>query len=137
MSTPDLVRQSWRFLLVGGANTAVTVVLFALLARVIDPRIAYTVVYVLGLVFTTVLTNRYVFSADRSWGRMVLFVGWYLGVYGVGLLVVRFLDGDHHWGALPLALVTVACTAPLSFLGGRLIFASGSRSSTPAQEATR
>jgi putative flippase GtrA len=137
VSKSDYLRQSWRFLLVGGANTAVTVVLLALLARVIDPRIAYTIVYVVGLVFTTVMTNRYVFSADRSWVRMALFVGWYLAVYCVGLLVVRFLDGDHQWGALPLALVTVACTAPLSFLGGRLIFASGSRSSTPVQEATR
>jgi putative flippase GtrA len=136
VSTSDALRQSWRFLLVGGVNTAVTTALLALLSFVLDPAVAYTVVYLIGLAFTTVMTNRYVFGAARSWPRMALFVVWYLGVYAVGLAVVRVLDGGHQWGPLPLALVTVAVTAPLSFLGGRLIFASPTRHAS-AQEMPR
>jgi putative flippase GtrA len=130
VSTSDLRRQSWRFLLVGGANTAVTAALMAVLSMVIDPRVAYTVVYVAGLAFTTVMTSRYVFSAGGSWTRMSAFVAWYLAVYAVGLGVVRVLDGGHDWPAVPLALATVAVTAPLSFVGGRLIFGSVSRSAS-------
>jgi putative flippase GtrA len=136
VSSSDHLRQSWRFLVVGGVNTAVTVALLAVLAQLIDPAIAYSVVYVLGLAFTSVMTNRYVFSAAHSWARMAAFVAWYLAVYGIGLTVVHALDADHSWGPLALALATVAVTAPLSFLGGRLIFASVTRVTT-AQEMSR
>ena len=127
MSKSEFLRQSWRFAVVGTGNTLVTVALLALLSLVIDAALAYTVVYVLGLAFTTVMTNRYVFSTARSWSRMAMFVAWYLGVYVIGLGVVQALDGGHRWAPLPLALATVAITAPLSFVGGRLIFASGAR----------
>jgi putative flippase GtrA len=130
------VRQALRFLLVGGLNTGVTVVLLAVLARLIDPALAYSIVYAAGLVFTTVMTSQYVFSADRSWSRMAAFVAWYLAVYGVGMAVVQVLDSAHQWSSVVLALATVAVTAPLSFLGGRLIFASARRP-IPAQEISR
>ena len=62
----ELRGQAFRFLLVGGANTAVTFVALALLAMVIDPALAYTIVFAAGLAFTTVMTGRFVFSADPS-----------------------------------------------------------------------
>lgn len=133
MSTSDLTRQSWRFLLVGGANTVVTAALMAALSLIIDPRLAYTVVYLAGLAFTTVMSSRYIFSASGSWPRMAAFVAWYLAVYAVGLAVVRLLDGGYDWSPIPIALATVAVTAPLSFIGGRLIFASAP-CSAPVQE---
>ena len=105
-------------------------------ARLIDPTVAYTVVYVLGLAFTTLMTSRYVFSAESSLSRMGTFVAWYLAVYAVGLTVVKVLDSQLGWSSIPLALATVAVTAPLSFLGGRLIFVPPSRP-TPAQEILR
>jgi hypothetical protein len=61
---------------------------------------------------------------------MALFVLWYLGVYGVGLVVVQVLGEVRGWAPVPLAVATVAVTAPLSFLGGRLIFAPSARTAT-------
>jgi len=52
-----------RFLVVGGSNTVITLVLFALLARVMPPWLAYTVVFALGLAYATLLTGRFVFTA--------------------------------------------------------------------------
>lgn len=118
------LRSAGRFLLVGGANTLVTWALFAVLARMLDPRVAYTVVFVAGLVFTTFATGRYVFAGGRTGTRSsLLFVGWYLLIYGVGLVLVSVLDTRTDLGAELLALVVVAVTAPLNFIGGRLIFA--------------
>jgi putative flippase GtrA len=123
--TPNTVkrflRQIWRFLLVGGSNTAVTGLCLWLLAAVIDPQVAYSIVFAGGIIYSTALTSRYVFSAATSPLRMAAYVLWYLGVYGVGLVIVRMMDhnGRSH---LVLALVTVAITAPLSFIGGLLIF---------------
>lgn len=117
-----LRRQGWRFLLVGGSNTAITFALLAVLAHFIDHRVAYTIVFAAGMAYTTAITGRFVFSAEGSRARTVAFVAWYAGVYLVGLLVVHLVDRDGDRSGVVLALITVAVTAPLGFLGGRLIY---------------
>jgi putative flippase GtrA len=117
-----LRQQGWRFLLVGGSNTAITFVLLAVLAQFIDHRVAYTLVFAAGLAYTTALTGRFVFSAAGSRARTVAFVFWYLGAYLAGLLVVHLVDRDGERSGVVVALATVAVTAPLGFLGGRIIY---------------
>ena len=111
-----------RFLVVGGSNTAITLVLFALLARIMPPWIAYTVVFSLGLAYTTLLTGRFVFRAHSTWRSSGLFIGWYLVVYAVGLGLVQTLQALGVRSPDLLALLTVVVTAPLNFLGGRWIY---------------
>ena len=113
--------QVWRFGVVGASNTLLTGVLLWILASVIDPRIAYTVVFALGIAYSALLTSRFVFSSRSSPQRLTAFVLWYLAVYAVGLVLVDALD-DPGRSSLVLAAVTIAVTAPLSFVGGRLIF---------------
>jgi hypothetical protein len=50
------------------------------------------------------------------------FVGWYLLVYAVGVAVVQAIHQLWDPSSLVTALVTVGITAPLNFLGGRLLF---------------
>ena len=107
---------------VAGSNTAVTFALLACLSHVLDPRLAYTLVFAAGLIFTSLLTSRFVFSNSVSRAGSVVFVLWYIGVYLVGLLVVHLIDGSGDRSGLVLAFVTVLVTAPLGFLGGRIIF---------------
>jgi putative flippase GtrA len=115
-------RQGWRFLLVGGSNTAITFTLLAILAQFIDHRVAYTVVFAAGLAYTTALSGRYVFSAAGSPAKTVAFVLWYLGAYLAGLLVVHLVDRSGERSGIVVALAAVAVTAPLGFLGGRIIY---------------
>lgn len=122
-----------RFLVVGGSNTAITLVLFALLARVMRPWVAYTVVFVLGLSYATLLTGRFVFGAESSRRSSGLFIGWYLLVYAVGLGLVQTLQAFGVDSPDLLALLTVVVTAPLNFLGGRWIFLA--RSPKPQKES--
>ncbi len=112
-----------RFLLIGGSNTVVTLVLFVLLQQWMGPALAYTVVFALGLAYMTTMTATVVFGARLTWRTATAFVGWYLSVYGVGLAVVAVLH--QHWQPSPVhtAVITVAVTAPLNFVGGRLLFA--------------
>ena len=119
---PSAQSSVLRFLVVGGSNTAITLVLFALLARVMPPWLAYTVAFSLGLVYTTLLTGRFVFGADNTWRSSGLFIGWYLAVYAVGLAVVQTVQALGVDSPDLLALLTVVVTAPLNFLGGRFIF---------------
>jgi putative flippase GtrA len=117
------VGELLRFLLVGGSNTAVTLVLFVVLQRWMGPAVAYTVVFALGLAYTTAMTATVVFGARLTWRTATAFVGWYLLVYGVGLAVVAVLHQLWQPSAVQTAVITVAVTAPLNFLGGRLLFA--------------
>ena len=111
-----------RFLLVGGSNTLVTLVLFVVLQRWLSPGVAYTVVFALGLAYTTALTATVVFGSRLTWRRAAAFAGWYLLVYAVGLAVVQLMTALWEPSSLTTAVVTVAVTAPLNFLGGRLLF---------------
>jgi len=111
-----------RFLAVGGSNTVITLVLFALLARVMAPWLAYTLVFALGLAYTTMLTGRFVFGAENTRRRSGLFIGWYLTVFVIGLGVVQTVQALGVDSPDVLAVMTVAVTAPLNFLGGRWIF---------------
>ena len=130
----------FRFLVMGGSNTVITLVLFALLARVMPPAVAYSMVFAVGLACTTLLTGRFVFGASNTRLSAGLLLGWYLVVYVVGLGVVQMLQVGGVASPDLIALLTVVVTAPLNFLGGRWIFRARSstsvkeRSSTPVKE---
>jgi putative flippase GtrA len=124
---PGRTAQLVRFALVGGTNTLVTLGLFVLLQRWLAPALAYTLVFALGLAYTTAMTATVVFGSRLAWRSAAAFVAWYLLVYGVGLLTVSVLGTVWRPSALVTAVVTVAVTAPLNFLGGRLLFGSGPR----------
>jgi putative flippase GtrA len=118
----ELGHQGRRYVLLGGSNTATTFGLMACLARVLDHRVAYTVAFAAGVIFTTLLTGRFVFSTSGSRAKTVVFALWYTGVYLVGLLVVHVIDGGGDRSGLVVALAAVLVTAPLGFLGGRIIY---------------
>jgi putative flippase GtrA len=128
-------RRSWsqllRFAAVGGTNTAITLALFVLLQKWLPASVAYTVVFAVGLAYTTAVTATVVFGSRLTWRTGGLFVLGYLAVYGVGLLVVQLLETLVDPSALVTAGVTVAVTAPLNFLVGRLLFAPA-RPAVPA-----
>lgn len=111
---------AWRFLLVGGANTLATTVLLIVLSYFVEGWLAYTIAFAAGIVFSTVLASRWVFTRAGSWRATLLYLLCYVAIYLVGLAVVagiRSLD----WPAFLNAL-SVFVTAPLGFVAGRLVF---------------
>jgi putative flippase GtrA len=113
-----------RFILVGGANTLGTTVAFYALATVLPTRIAFTVVYLVGLAFVVVVTPGYVFGSRSSWDRRLLLALWYLGTYAVGIGVISLLTSALSTPRAVVVLGTVAVTAPLGFVGARLLSVS-------------
>lgn len=110
-----------RFILVGGANTLGTTVAFYALSTVLPTRIAFTVVYLGGLAFVVVVTPGYVFGSRSSWDRRLLLALWYLGTYAVGLGVISLLTSALSAPRAVVVLGTVTITAPLGFVGARLL----------------
>jgi len=68
------------------------------------------------------LSGRFVFGTDNTRRRSGLFIGWYLTVFVIGLGVVQTVQALGVDSPDILALITVAVTAPLNFLGGQWIF---------------
>ncbi len=126
------IAEAIRFVAVGGANTLVTAVALSLLARVINPRIAYAVVYLVGIGVAMVLVSRVVFRTKLDVVRGAQFTVMYIAVFLTGLLALQIALSSglprHFSGAVVLV------TAPLSFLGSRWIFASAGGPTTPAPE---
>ncbi len=122
----SLTGSAWRFLLAGGANTLVTATALTLLSLVIDPRVAYSVVFALGIALSTVLANRFVYGIRMNSRTVAAYVAMYVVVYLVGLAA---LSAARHAG-LPEAAsgLVVVVTAPLTFVGGRLLTAYQHRS---------
>lgn len=117
----SLVSSAFRFLIVGGVNTVITGVALALLAQVINPSLAYTIVFAAGVVFAVAMAGGFVFGVKPTPRIVALYTLLYIAVYLVGLLAVSVA----HNSGVPEAYsgLVVFITAPLTFLGGRLLFA--------------
>jgi putative flippase GtrA len=128
MSMATLVRQAMRFALVGGSNTITTFALLVVLAEFVNHALAYSIVFALGASYAAAVTGRFVFSAEQTPRRAVTFLLWYIAVYLVGLIAVHLVDPHSTRSGVTVALTAVLVTAPLSFLGGRLIYRRPTRS---------
>jgi putative flippase GtrA len=113
--------QMLRFLVFGGVNTLISTVAFYGLATVTPPRVAWTIIYVVGIAFVALTTPRFVFGSRATWLRRLLFAGWYFCTYLVGIGVISLLTSAFSASRIVVVLVTVAVTAPLGFIGGRLL----------------
>lgn len=120
VDAPRSLRSSaWRFVIAGGLNTLVTGVLLSFLARLIDPRLAYTLVFGVGVVIAVATAGGFVFGVRLTPRLVVLYVAMYVAVYLVGLGAVAAAvpaGMPRAWSGL-----VVFVTAPLTFLGGRLL----------------
>ena len=128
--TPHSVSSSaGRFVLAGGANTLVTGALLALLSLAIDPRLAYTVVFAAGIALSVFIADRFVYGVRMNRISKLAYIAMYVAVFLLGLAVVSYLTATGlSRGASGLVVLV---TAPLTFLGGRLITSATHRARTP------
>lgn len=118
-----------RFAAVGVGNTGLTTALLVLLTFLVDVQIAYAIAYGTGLCFATWANASFVFRSSLSARRAISFACWYVGVFVLGLLVLRLLRDRTDLTDPLVALAVVAVTAPVNFVGGRLIFPAEPRPS--------
>lgn len=111
--------SAWRFLIAGGLNTLITGLLLSFLARVIDPRVAYTLVFAIGIAMSVALAGGFVFGVRMTRGLVVAYVAMYLVVYLIGLVAVALALR----AGMPRELsgLVVLVTAPLTFVAGRAV----------------
>jgi putative flippase GtrA len=124
-SAPDRTeewRRGGRFLVVGLANTVVTYAIFVVLGLLIPPEVAYTVAFLVGLLWVSLGTSRFVFrSRGRPW-RIVSFAAVYLVMYAIGRVIVELLAPADLLSLMVASIAIIAVTTPLAYVAGRFIF---------------
>lgn len=112
-----------RFLAVGGANTAASLVVYWLALPWMAPQPAYAVSFLFGVVLGYLLHTRYAFRTRRDWRSfaawpLVCLAGWAVGA-GALALAIGMLGIDPRLAPL----LSVAASVPVTFLLGRWVLA--------------
>jgi putative flippase GtrA len=122
-----------RFLATGVVSTVLTGLLIVIIARWVNIEIAYTIVFTIGLMFTTAAMGLFVFRSRLTHRRIRRFVSWYLCVYLLGLTVTHLAGHQWHISHILTAVAVLAVTAPLNFLGGTRAFLMRSTQPPPSR----
>lgn len=134
-STAARLRSSQlvRFIIIGGINTLLTYAIFVGLGLLIAPWAAYTIAFAIGLAWTSIGSSRFVFGAGFTVTRILLFAGCYVVIYGVGRVIIHFIDPLSLMDLLITSLIVLTATTPLVFFVGRFIFSRPSSVAAPLQ----
>ncbi len=116
-----LARESLRYLIAGGFNTAATYAAYLLLLPLMGYAAAYTVTYIAGIFLSYFLSARFVFRRPLNWRQalqypLVYGVQYVLGIGFTALLV----EGMEIDAAIAPAFVIVL-TLPFTFVLSRWI----------------
>ena len=124
-----------RFLAVGLTNTAVTYVIFVVLAVLVHHSVAYCITYIFGILFAYFLNSAFVFKARVSLLSFLTFPLVYAVQFGLGLLILHLLV-DRLGGAPDRAmLVVIAVTTPITFLLSRFVLKRRTPGTLPLNDA--
>jgi putative flippase GtrA len=121
-------RGSWlrshefvRFLFVGFANTAITYVIYVVLALVVPYAVAYTITTALGIFISYILNARFVFRRKLSLVAALQYPIVYLTQYVLGLLLLYLLVEKADMSKFLAPIVIVAATVPVTFVLSRFV----------------
>ena len=112
-----------RYVIAGLVNTAVTYALLLVALHWIAYLAAYTIVYVLGVVFGWWLQSRFVFQVPIAWRTLIRFPLVYAAQYVCGAVLLWLLVEVARVPSSWAALAAVASTVPLGFLLSRRLLA--------------
>lgn len=117
--------EALRFVLVGGLNTLLSLVVYQLALFWIGEKAAWTLAWGSGILFVSVAYPKLVFTRGRlTWRRCATNGVYYALSYGISLSLLAGMVslGLHPRGA---ALVVASLMVPVNFLCSRCIFTVG------------
>ena len=121
MSTSNL-SHVFRFLVVGGLNTAITYAIFLGLTGLLQPWLAYGIAYIVGIGIAFVGNRGWVFKSQRSFSSFIPYIFLQLALMGFGTLISWLLTGLIPLWAVGLG--AIASVLPFSFFANRFFFNS-------------
>jgi len=123
--------QFVRFLCAGAVNTGATYLLYLLAALIMDPRLAYSAAFVIGIALSYLLNTLFVFRSGVQRRSMVQYPAVYLLQYVFGLGVLHVLVHYFELAHQIAMLAVIAINVPLTFLLVRaVLLGKGARADT-------
>ena len=116
-----LHKEFLRFLIAGGVNTVVTLLLFEGLRRIAPYLLAYSVVYVAGIGISYVLNTSFVFRRRKTVRTAALFPLVYVAQYLLGMLLMWLLVDHAGFGPTASAAIVIVISVPLTFVLSRTV----------------
>ena len=110
-----------RFLLVGGFNTILGYVIYALFLFITPYRVAFTMSYVVGIFSSYYLNSRFAFKTQLTLRKALQYPLVYVVQYVMGIVLITFwvdVVGIPEILGLPFAIIF---TIPVTFTLSRLI----------------
>jgi putative flippase GtrA len=124
-------REILRFGIGGLINFSLSYGAYLLLLSFLIPQIAYTLAYVLGLIFSFAINARFVFRASFARDQLLRFPMVYAVQYFLGVGLITLLHNSFGVSAAVAGLASVVFGAVLSYLLLRqFVFRPGSNRNT-------
>lgn len=112
----SVLKELFRFIIVGVINTFNGVVFATIFALFLDGTIAFLLGYVCSLVISYVLNLRYVFKQSLSFVRFWKFCVSYIPNFSVQFICVVLLLNLLHWPELIVYTISAIIGVPITFL---------------------
>jgi putative flippase GtrA len=109
------------FFLQGIANTVITYLLYLALVQVLSCQLAYTTVFILGVLFSYYFNSKYTFKQEMRWSILLQFIFVYLAQSLSGLMLIHFLTTRLNINKEWVLLFVMSFTFPLSFFLSRWV----------------
>jgi putative flippase GtrA len=110
-----------RFLCVGIANTSFSYTLYILFNLVMPYTVAYTLSYILGVVFSYWLNSKWVFRVQMSFKTFVKFPLVYVAQYAINVVSLRLLVEQVGLSKIVAPFLVIVISIPITFLLGRTV----------------
>ena len=110
-----------KFLIVGGANTVLSYILYVLLLKYFAYPIAYTIAWVEAVVFSYVVNSLLVFKKDMTVKKAIFFPTVYLLQYALGVSLLWTLVELVHVPEKLAPVCIVLISVPVTFFMSKII----------------
>jgi len=114
--------QFTRFLLTGLLNTLATYLVYVVGVLFLDYRIAFTVSYVIGIIFSYFLNSALVFDTIFNIKTATLYIIIYITQYLIGMLLLYCLVTTFNISQLLAPWVVLCVIVPFTYMLMRVVF---------------
>ena len=113
--------EFYRFLLIGGANTVFSYIVYAIFLIVLPYQIAYTIAYALGIILSYYMNSKFTFKAKLQFSKAIQYPLVYVLQYILSLGLIYILVEILHAHQLLATAIAILAVIPISYIMTRLI----------------
>lgn len=111
----NILRQFFKFGIVGLINTILTYLIYSMLYKATSPTFAMAIGYGITSIIGLTINQKWVFKANHDWMIVVKYYLTYLLTWTLSILVTEVASNYFHVIANIIPLITLLVTTPTNF----------------------